>query len=257
MGAAGVKKNFTKFQVLSTIIPPHVMNEVKPLLRMQATDFPANDAYKQLKQRILRIFGPRPEAAVERALNRTLIGKPSQLARALVEDICKKQLDCECCPSIVMALWKRHLPSSVRAGIAKYKLTKENFNEVTELADDIHENTSTVASISVGAVQKDMDETLPAIPYATAEVAATSANQRGRGRGRGRGGNRGRGRGGAQASQGAQAQPRHKGTKHPDLPAGQWTGCQMHFRWGRRAHFCTEPLTCPWKNVIAAKSDDK
>ena len=53
MGAVGVKKNFTKFQVLSTIIPPHVMNEVKPLLRLQATDFPENDAYKQLKQRIM------------------------------------------------------------------------------------------------------------------------------------------------------------------------------------------------------------
>ena len=44
MAAVGVKKNFTKFQVLATIIPKDVMDEVKPLLRMTETEFPNKDA---------------------------------------------------------------------------------------------------------------------------------------------------------------------------------------------------------------------
>ena len=109
LGAAGVKKNYTKFQILSNCIPKEIQDEVKSLLCMQQTEFPNNDAYKQLKAEILRIFGPEPEEAVDRALNRVLVGKPSQLARHLVDDLCKKKLDCECCPVIVTALWKRHL----------------------------------------------------------------------------------------------------------------------------------------------------
>ena len=255
MSAVGVKKNFTKFQVLSTIIPRRVIDQVKSLLRKQASDFPNHDAYKQLKREILRIFGPKPEAAVERALNRTLTGKPSELARALVNDICQHELDCRCCPPVIMALWKRHLPSSVRSGIAKERLTKQTFEELIEHADDIFEASRppTVAAVTA----QPLDETQPAIPYAQQEVAAIGRGGRG-GRGRGgRGANRGgrgSGRGGRQAPANNQDGTRvYRGPKHPDLPAGNWTGCQMHHRWGKGAHFCTEPQTCPWKDVIATK----
>ena len=56
MAAAGVKKQFTKFQVLSSIIPSHVINQVKKFLRKSETEFPNKDSYKQLKKEILRIF---------------------------------------------------------------------------------------------------------------------------------------------------------------------------------------------------------
>ena len=119
MGSVGAKKQFTKFQVLSSILPPKVIEEVKDLLCLQETEFTDNDAYKQLKTEVLRIFGPKPEDAIERALSRVLVGKPSQLARALVRGICKKKLrGCGCCPPIVMALWKICLSTAVKAGIA-------------------------------------------------------------------------------------------------------------------------------------------
>ena len=105
-------------------------------------EFPNNDAYKSLKNEVLRIFGPRPEQGMERALNRTLVGKPSNLARALVSDVCKRQLDCPCCPDNVAHLWKRQLSSTVRAGIAHAEFSKANFNAITQLADDIHSNTT-------------------------------------------------------------------------------------------------------------------
>ena len=261
MTAVGVKKNYTKFQVLSTVIPKKIIDEVKPLLRRKETEFPNKNAYRLLKDEILRIFGPKPSAAVDRALGRVLTGKPSTLARALVNDLCKKQLDCECCPGIVLALWRRHLPDHVRSGIAHCKFNKNTFDEVLELADDIFESrsaVSTVAAVAKAGQVGQLDETLPAIPYATAEVSAVSRG-RGGGRGRGRGrGNRGGNRGGGgqnqnQNNQASSSGPKHKGTKHPDLPAGDWQGCSMHFRWGRGAFFCSEPATCPWKNVYTTK----
>ena len=188
---------------------------------------------------------------------------PSQLARALVNDICKKQLDCECCPAVVLALWKRTLPMQVRAGIAHMTFSKQTFNEVLQLADDIFE-TQNVATPS-GAVNAlsaspSLDETQPGLAYPVAEINAVSRGRGGRG-GRGRGG-RGRGRGGGARGGGqqnptttpAQAGPKHKGTRHPDLPAGDVDRyCSMHFRWGRGAHFCSEPGSCPWKNVFTPK----
>ena len=227
---------------------------------MQEDEFEENNAYKTLKKAILRIFGPRPYDAIDRALSRVLVGKPSQLARALVRDICKKKLqNCTCCPSIVLALWRRQLSSQVRAGIAHCEFNYDTFNAVTQLADDIHSTSApmpTVAAVTAGQrppVQAGLDETQPAIPYPQPEVAATSRGGRGGGRGgRGRGGrgNRGGGRG---ASSGGGAG--HSGTKHPDLPAGEWTGCSMHFKHGRSAYFCSAPSTCPWKNIYIQKPE--
>ena len=207
----------------------------------------------------MRIFGPPPEAGVERALNRVLSGKPSALARQLKNDLCKNNLDCTCCPDIILTLWKRQLPRNVRDGIADMEFSKATFEAVVRKADKIFGQGKPTPVVA--AVTASLDETQPAIPYATAEVAAVS---RGGGRGgRGfRGGGRGRGgRGGsntnsnnnASGGSAAAAQPRHKGTKHPDLPAGDWKGCQMHFKWGKSAFFCTEPSTCPWKDITAPK----
>ena len=133
MAAVGIKKQFTKFQVLSQILPPNVIEEVMPLLKKQETDFTNNNAYKLLKTRILKIFGPTQEDPIERALGRVLVGKPSTLLRSLVNDICKQdaadELDCVCCPAVVSTLWKRQLSTSVRAGIAHLTLSKDTFQQ--------------------------------------------------------------------------------------------------------------------------------
>ena len=117
MAIAGVRKQYTKFQILASIIPKKVQDEVKKFTRRNEAEFPQNNAYKTLKEEIYRIFGPRPEVAVDRALGRVLVGKPSSLARALVNDLCKKELEgCTCCPAIVLALWRRHLPGTFGQG---------------------------------------------------------------------------------------------------------------------------------------------
>ena len=266
MTAVGAKKQYTKLQALSTILPQKVINEIKKFLRKKEDEFPQNDSYKQVKTEIIRIFGPKPEVAIDRALGRTLIGLPSSLARGIAEDVCQNDLDCRCCPAVIMALWKRHLPENVRAGISHYTLNKDNFNEVLQRADDIFQSSSraagAVAAVTVVNPTPSLDETQPAIPYAAQPVAAVSRGRGGRG-GRGNRGGRGRGRGNSnpnsnntnQQSSSTAAAPKHKGTKHPDLPSGEWRGCSMHFRWGRGAFFCSEPATCPWKNVYATKPE--
>ena len=259
MAQWGVKKQWTKFQALSTWLPKTVLDQVKPLLRKTEDEYNA-DAYKRLKTEVLRIFAPRPEAKIEKAFNLILVDKPSSLARQLVNYLCKDDLDGCCCPDIISYQWKKHLSPQVRAGIARYKLSKENFNEVTQIADEIHE--SNMPSVSAIQISSDpLNETQPGLQYpVTHEVNAIRRGGRGQGRGN-RGGRGGRGRGGrgansgsgSAASSGQPASSGHKGTKHPDLPAGEWTGCFMHFKHGRGAYFCAEPATCPWKNIFTPR----
>ena len=196
---------------------------------------------------------------MDRALGRVLSGKPSQLARALVRDVCKNELNCACCPDNVLALWRRQLPSHVRAGISSMPGNKDNFNAVVNHADDIFDSQP---AVTVAAVRADtLNETQPGLQYPVPEVAAINRGGRG-GRGRGRGRGRGsRGGGASPASTGTQSSTtesasgssRFRGPKHPDLPRGDWKGCGLHYRWGRNAHFCAEPATCPWKDIFTPK----
>ena len=117
-----------KFQVSSNILPQKFQDEVKSLF--WATEFPYNNPYKLLKTEVLRNFVPKTGSSMDRALGRVLSGKPSQLARALVTDVCKIELNCDCCPDNVLALWRRQLPSHVRVGITSLPFNKDNFNNV-------------------------------------------------------------------------------------------------------------------------------
>ena len=263
MASVGVKKNFTKFQVLSRIIPKKVIDEVKPLLRKKETDYPEKNAYRKLKDEIFRIFGPKPEVGVERALTRVLTGKPSTLARQLVNDL-NQDLTCENCAAVISALWKRQLPGSVRAGIARYKLSQANFEEVCQAADDIFESSNTtpvVAAVATHVGAPSLNETQPGLQYPVPEVAAVrgrggGSNRNFRGGRGGRGGRGNRGARGGQSGQGGQGQqastgaPKNKGPRSPDLPPGEWTGCGVHYKYGKNAHFCAEPASCPWKNIF-------
>ena len=266
MAAAGVKKNFTKLQVLSSIIPPHVTKEVKSVLRKGEEEFGENMPYKVLKREIISIFGKKGHKNVEEALNLVITDRPSTLARELVDKLCKHELDCECCPDIIFCLWKKQLSTTVKAGIAKEKFNKDNFKNIIALADSIHEDSNPSSGASVAAV--GLDETQPAIPYPQQEVAAMSRGRGGRG-GRGRGGRGGRnqngnqnqnnGNGGGSGSGRNQSNQnqgggssRGRGPRHPDMPPEQ--ACKLHWKFGKSAHFCVDPATCPWKDIFTPKS---
>ena len=276
MQSSGVKKNFTKFQVLASIIPPEVQSQVKPLLRKKEADL-NNAGYKKLKDEIIRIFGPKQDAAFKRAMSRVLTDKPSTLARELVDDMCEKELDGCCCHKWIVGQWKKHLPLSVRQSIANMKLTKDTFNEILQHADEVFEE-STPSGASVAAATWSSDNPTPvdlnqaygagALPTPE-EVAALRAGGRG-GWGRGfRGGRGGRGRGGggqrgggsqqgggtqpsttqSQGGQTKDARQRWPNAKRSaDQPPIQ--SCRRHWIFGKEAHWCEEPGSCPWKKYF-------
>ena len=268
MKAAGVKSNFTKLQVLSTILPKKVVEEIKNILARQESKFTRKDAYLQAKTEILRTFGPCEGANCERALQRVMTGKPSQLAKALIGDLCDKELKDCCCIKMVGTLWRRALPSSVKQAVAHYDFTRTNLKDVLQVADDVYMSTraatASVAAISPPVTSAEAPEVLnqafimpseqavaAQLALQAAQIAAINQNfSRGRGRGRGNRGGRGRGGnrgGGNNPTQYSASNPRWKSTpRHADQPPFQ--SCKRHWQFGKSSFVCLEPGTCPWKN---------
>ena len=87
MASNGVKKQYSKFQILPTILPQKVILAVKSTLRWREADL-NNKAYKLLKEDILKKFSPRTETAVERAMKRTFTD--TWPARAIVHNIVQR-----------------------------------------------------------------------------------------------------------------------------------------------------------------------
>ena len=274
MASVGVKKQWTKYTVLNTILPMKIQTEVKAILRKKQADFTDNMSYKTLKTEILRIFGPKMETGWERALQRTLVGKPSQLARSLIDDICLAgDISCRCCPAAVLAVWKRSLPVAVKAAIAGKPFNKDNLASILALADEVFDTCGpsgvSVAAINVAKFQPGADSqgqvTLPTpatdpgqegslaeqVAALSREVKSWRGSQAGKGiRGssgsnRGRGGGRG-GRGGLNGSNNNDRGPRHR--DGPPLEA-----CKHHWKWGQGAYMCSDPFSCPWKDYLQPK----
>ena len=150
MASMGVKKQWTKFMVLRTILPMQILTQVKPILRKSEADFADNLSYKALKKEIMQIFGPRIETGAERALKRTLTGKPSQLAREIIDDICSHGMEHDCIPGVVLAIWKKSLPTAVQAAIAGREFNATNLDAILELADEVF-NTCRATGASAAA----------------------------------------------------------------------------------------------------------
>ena len=292
----GVKKQWSKLQALTTVLPKEVIDELKPLLSKKESQFPDRDAYLKLKTEILRIFSPPEDADFERAMSRVLSGKPSQLARALVNDLCNQEthLDGCCCSKFIFGLWKRQLPSGVKQKIASEPFTKENFQKILKLADDAYQSCRPSQSVAAVATSPPpfvtpanpgpLDTAFhPAFNQEGSVAAYGYGNRGGRGgRGGGRGGqgggrgNRGAGRGqgnqqnnrgqgnsggGGNRGQGNQGRGGSAGT-HPrhgttrHADLPPFETCKRHWTFGKSAFFCLEPGTCPWKDFYTPRSNN-
>ena len=98
----------------------------------------------------------------------------------------------------------------------------------------------------------------PTATGTTDQVAATSVCGRGRGRwnsGRGRGrGNKTLGQtpNTASGSQGSNPSSKYPGVpRHSDNPPD--TVCRQHWRFGRSAHYCTDRVSCPWRDILTPR----
>ena len=208
-------------------------------------------------------------------MSRVLSGKPSQLARALVNDLCDKELEGCCCKKFINGLWKRSLPSGVCQSISSQPFTHDNFENIVQLADNAYQSgkpkqgVGTVAAMAAGPAQDGASDTAFHQYWPSQQEAEIAAFSRGRGRGRGQRGrgnqNRGgQGRGnrgsqnqsarGGQGNRGGAGHPRHKTTRHADLPP--FEACFRHWTFGKSAHFCMEPASCPWKDHYVPKANN-
>ena len=219
MDLISIKSQWLKRQVLARTLTPLVKAEVKDLLIKKKSEV-GTDIYKQLKLRLLHLFGPKTEDAFEEACSLVLTGKPSALAKRLIVLLCecKKPLDGCCCAKVVEALWKRQLPAIVRAGVAGRSLGKE-LEKVLDKADDIYASQA-ARSGAVSAVS--LDETLPALQ--SASVAAVKKKVKPKG---------------------------DRGAGHPDGPPEN--ACFNHWTWGKSAYYCKKRSACPWKQFTKPK----
>ena len=95
----------------------------------------------------------------ERALKRTMTGKPSQLAREIIDDICDHGMAHECIPGVVLAIWKRSLPVAVQAAIAGKEFNATNLEVILELADDVFDacKASGAAVAAINIIRPDLN----------------------------------------------------------------------------------------------------
>ena len=245
MQFAGLKKQWSKRQVLIQLIPSEYHNDFKHFLVLQEAEA-GNNAYYTLKTAMVKQFGPKKADNFDKAIGRVMTGTPSQLGRQILNDICPgaRPLQGCHCASIVLGIWRRSLPNVVRNQIADMEFDAANYIAVFDRADSVW--SSNQASTTVVAALAKSDP----------EVAAASARGgrgrggRGNGRGRGgRGGGRGTGRGGSQGG-GSQGQDR-RGPRHPDQPPQE--ACDVHWRFGKGAWHCADRHACPWRDYESPK----
>ena len=103
MQFAGINRQWSKRQVLIQLIPPELHNDFKQYLQLNETEA-GNSAYYNLKKAILKQFGLKQADNFDKAISRVLTGKPSELGRRILNDICLKPKPLEgcCCAATVL-----------------------------------------------------------------------------------------------------------------------------------------------------------
>ena len=243
MQFAGIKKQWSKRQVLIQLIPAEYHNDFKQYLIQQQADA-GDQAYYVLKQAMLKQFGPKQADGFDKAIARVMTGTPAQLGRQIVNDICpgiRPMSGCHCA-QIVLGIWRRSLPSVVRNQIADMEFSAATYEAVFDKADSVWSANAANTSV-VSALSKDK------------EVAASSFRGGRGGRGGGRGqpsGTRGGGqnRGGGQGG-GAQGGQSGRGPRHPDNPPQN--SCKLHWKFGKAAWRCGDRHSCPWRDFESPK----
>ena len=121
----GVKKQWTKKIALVRFLPPEIQSEVKSLLKLGQTAA-GTDIYLRIKQKLLKLYGPKPEDAYLIAKNLVLTDKPSQLGYKLVEVLCPAEvkLDGCHCDRVIWGMFREKIPIVVRNHLADMTLTR-------------------------------------------------------------------------------------------------------------------------------------
>ena len=161
-----VKSQWSKRIALQRFLPADVKQEVKSLLiipKAQAGD----DIYKQIKTELLDLYGQKPEDGYIRAKNRVMTGKPSQLGKALINDICKcpVKLQSNCCAQIVWGMYREAIPVVIRNHIAELQFNKDTYKQIFQKSDQVYDSNKTTqpvrgATVAATSAQPKQNSTL-------------------------------------------------------------------------------------------------
>ena len=274
----GINKQWSKKDAIVPLLPPEIVEECKPILRLTEAEA-GNNIYKVLKTEILSLYGPRDEDAFKKAMACRLTGKPSALGKKLIHIWCPgaKPFDGCHCARVVYGFWESQLTPEIKTKLAGQKFTKDTYQDMFKQADEVwiaNGGTTTLAPTVVAATSvPPSSSNAAAAAQHQSEVPQVSATTRGGrgGRGRGRGGRGNRGGGGRGSYNGNQNQnnntrqnqqqnqttqqtgqkPHQRGPKAaPDVPAD---ACARHWKEGRNATYCSDPLVCSWAHIIVPR----
>ena len=237
----GVKAQVTKKEALINQLTKDAIDECKNLIALDE-DEAGDTPYLDLKKELLKLYGPRPEDSYAKAASRVLVGKPSTLAKQIMNDLCEcgKTIECKCCAKTIYGMWIKNLPTYIKTHISGETFTADTYKAVLDKADMAwlsHKNETPVVS-AIKAENKAALENSTDL-----ENPAVAAMRRGGGRGgRGARGNRGQGRGGRGGARGG----RQLGPRHPQAVEGS---CFIHHQYGPEAWSCADRHKCPMRDI--------
>ena len=271
----GINRQWDKKDALVETLPDHIIEECKPILRL-TKDEAGDQVYKDLKNEILGLYGPKDEDAFKQAIALKIgSGSPSAFGKKLIHYICpgaKPFNNCHCA-RIVFGFWQAQLSPPIKSSFAGQVFNKDTYQNIFKLADQVWlANGGSIQTPAVVAAIAPPSHSPPPPSSDNGQgqtVPQVAAFTRGGGRGRGSRGNRGNNRGSGRGGRGGQSssssstntnqnqsnnQKSHqKGDKHPDLPAKADWACAQHWRKGRGAPYCSGPLVCQWVNIVAPR----
>ena len=131
------------------------------------------------------LFGPKEGDKYEKALQLQLTGKPSALAKELVEllCVCDPPLSSPTCCAVdtVTAMWRRALPQVVRSAVAGRSLRGTNFDKVIQTADDVYASLAATPLAAVSPAPEVNDNQAEVAAYRPSGRQQPRANSRTRG----------------------------------------------------------------------------
>ena len=83
-----VKAQFTKLQVLTSLLPRDFLEEVKSEVSVDEDEATAT-CYKDVKKRVMELFGPQEDEDYYKACNLILVTTPSALCRKIIALLCE------------------------------------------------------------------------------------------------------------------------------------------------------------------------
>ena len=215
----GVRSQWLKLQVLTNVLPADKLMLIKYLVDIDEADC-GDTQYKQAKQRLLQLFGPKEGDQYMKAAGLVMSSTPSDLARQLIALICKGRQPMNGCHCVetVSGMWRLKLPDEVRIAVAPLSLEAPTMEVTLTTADAIYKamNPNTIASIKqTGDPAKGQNSNQGAAP-----------------------GGAGRGRG-------------TRKPKSADNPPKRV--CKTHYEHGESAYNCLDPFQCPMAQVIVQR----